>query len=98
MILQVKSELNHVAVYRLIDLGGWQGPVLYGGLIMITAIPPMWGYMVLNVGAGLVEFPESISILLGSRLFVRRMLGTYTVCGRALCSHPSQHWWDHYWL
>ena len=36
------------------ELGGWKGPVLCGCLIMVSAIPPMSGYMILNVGAGYI--------------------------------------------
>jgi uncharacterized membrane protein YdjX (TVP38/TMEM64 family) len=39
---------------RLMELGGWEGPVLYGCLIVVSAIPPMSGYMILNVGAGYI--------------------------------------------
>eukprot|EP00038_Savillea_parva_P010707 m.192169 g.192169 ORF g.192169 m.192169 type:complete len:421 (+) comp18584_c0_seq1:210-1472(+) len=58
----------------LMELGGWQGPVLYGGLIVVSAIPPMWGYMVLNVGAGYIygvvrgTALTSVSALAGSLL------------------------------
>ena len=38
----------------LSHLSGWQGPVLFCALFTIVSFPMMWGYIILNLGAGYI--------------------------------------------
>ena len=51
LVVLCKQYLGSVMAW-LMDLGGWEGPLLYSSLFILTAFPMTWGYMILNVGAG----------------------------------------------
>eukprot|EP00051_Salpingoeca_urceolata_P026966 m.479484 g.479484 ORF g.479484 m.479484 type:complete len:538 (+) comp21465_c0_seq1:599-2212(+) len=38
----------------LADLGGWKGPAMFSLLFIVVSMPMVWGYLILNLGAGYI--------------------------------------------
>ncbi len=47
-------EYFSVYIAWLSTLSGWQGPLLYCLMFILISLPCMWGYLVLNLGAGYI--------------------------------------------
>lgn len=69
----------------LMQMGGWQGPALYATLFVLTAFPMVWGYMILNVGAGYIYGLYIGVLITSSSVTLGSLLAFYTI--KNGCNH-----------
>ncbi len=73
----------------LAHLSGWHGPVIFCAMFVVVSFPMMWGYIILNVGAGYIYgFVAGTAITsLGGNIGA---LVSFVICRRVWKDHVLQ--------